>query len=227
LETPGIGLAPLPDQELACFHPLSFGFSAQEWSLACPNSSEELCLAFPTRTPIIAMTADAMAGDAEKFLAAGMDAYVSKPIRSGILRAEIDRLTQTKIIQEDIIMNKADHSSEAASVNLNELLGRVDNDRGLLCELLSIFKQEFPGYLQALQNAVARNDAAQVAGISHTLKGMLSSLAVTKAVAAITRLEQVARAEEMSSLRDALGTFEKEVQGLIPEMDSYLAEARP
>jgi len=124
-------------------------------------------------------------------------------------------------------MNKADHSSEAASVNLDELLGRVDNDRQLLCELLSIFKQEFPGYLQALQNGVARNDAGQVAGVSHTLKGMLSSLAVTKAVAAITRLEQLARAGEMSSLRAALGTFEKEVQGLIPEMDSYLAEARP
>jgi len=178
------------------------------------------------RTPIIAMTAHAMAGDAEKFLAAGMDAYVSKPIRSGILRAQIDRLTQTKISQEDIIMNKADHSSESASVNLNELLGRVDNDRELLCELLSIFKQEFPGYLEGLQNAVARGDAAQVARISHTLKGMLASLAATKAAACITRLEQLARAEEVSSLRDALAAFEKEAQGLLPEMDSYLAEAR-
>jgi len=122
-------------------------------------------------------------------------------------------------------MNKADHSSEAASVNLNELLARVDNDRELLCELLSIFKQEFPGHLQGLQNAVARNDAAQVARISHTLKGMLSSLAVTKAVASVTRLEQLAHAGEISSLRGALGALEKEVQGLLPEMDSYLAEA--
>jgi histidine phosphotransfer protein HptB len=146
--------------------------------------------------------------------------------QAGILRAEIDRSTQTRSSQEDVIMNKADHSSAAASVNLNELLERVDNDRELLYELLSIFKQEFPGYLQALQNAVARNDAAQVAGVSHTLKGMLSSLAATKAAACITRLEQLARAGEMSSLRDALGTFEKEVQGLLPEMDIYLAEAR-
>ena len=124
-------------------------------------------------------------------------------------------------------MNKTGQSSGAASVNLDELLARVDSDRELLRELLSIFKQEFPGHLEGLQNAVACHDAAQVARISHTLKGMLSSLAVTKAVASITRLEQLAHAGEISSLRGALDAFEKEVQGLLPEMDSYLAEARP
>src|SRR5260370_33097296 len=103
-----------------------------------------------------------------------MDAYVSRPIRCRILRAEIDRLTQNKISQEDIIMNKADHSSEAASVNLNELLARDDNDRELLCELLSIFKQEFPGHLHGLQTAEARNGPAHVAPLSPTLKRMRS-----------------------------------------------------
>jgi hypothetical protein len=47
--------------------------------------------------PIMAMTAHAMAGDAENFLAVGMDGYVSKPIQIGILRAEIDRLTHSPI----------------------------------------------------------------------------------------------------------------------------------
>jgi PAS domain S-box-containing protein len=178
------------------------------------------------RTPIIAMTAHAMAGDADKFLEAGMDSYISKPIQSGILRAEIDRLTQTQIIEGESKMSKEVHSSETTSINLNELLARVDNDRELLCDLLSIFKQEFPGYLQALQNAVERSDVAQVAGVSHTLKGMLSNLAVTKAAASISRLEQFARAGESLPLRKALAVFEQDVKGLLPEMESYLAEAR-
>jgi len=181
----------------------------------------------PRRMPIIAMTAHAMAGDADKFLDAGMDGYVSKPIQSSILRAEIDRLTHITINQEDSNMNKAIHSSEAASVNLHELLARVDNDRELLCDLLSIFKREFPGHLQALQNAVARNDATQVAGVSHMLKGMLSNLAVTKAATSAARLEQLARAEQIPPMRDALAAFEQDVQGLLPEMESYMAEARP
>jgi len=179
------------------------------------------------RTPIIAMTAHAMAGDADKFLDAGTDGYVSKPIQVGILRAEIDRLTHTVIHQKDSNMDKTIHSSGAASVDLNELLARVDNDRELLCDLLSIFQQEFPGHLQTLQNAVARNDTAQVVGVSHALKGMLANLAVTKAAAAAARLERLARDGEISPLRDALAAFEKEVQGLLPEMARYMAEARP
>ncbi len=179
------------------------------------------------RAPIIAMTAHAMAGDAGKFLDAGMDGYVSKPIQSGILRAEIDRLTQTNVTHEDSNMNKADRSPEAASVNLSELLARVDNDRELLRDLLSIFKREFPDHLTSLQNAVAGNDAVRAARISHTLKGMLANLAVTKAAASASRLERLARAGEISSLGDALATFEKEVAGLLPEMESYMAEARP
>ena len=124
-------------------------------------------------------------------------------------------------------MNNSDRTPETASVNLGELLARVDNDRELLCDLLSIFKREFPDQLTSLQTAVAGNDAAQAARVSHTLKGMLANLAVTKAAASASRLERLARAGENSSLGDALAAFEKDVQGLLPEMESYMGEARP
>jgi CheY-like chemotaxis protein/HPt (histidine-containing phosphotransfer) domain-containing protein len=178
-------------------------------------------------TPIIAMTAHAMAGDAERFLAAGMDGYVSKPIQAEILRAEIDRLTQSQIASEGECMTNKSNPPGASRVNLPELLARVDNDRELLCDLLSIFKEEFPGYIKSLEGAVVRKDVADVASISHTLKGMLSNLAVAKASASAARLEQLARARETASLLDAFAAFEQEVHGLLPEMETYMAEARP
>jgi two-component system sensor histidine kinase/response regulator len=178
-------------------------------------------------TPIIAMTAHAMAGDAEKFLGAGMDGYVSKPIDVAILRAEIDRLMQSKIASEGEYMKVQVNPPTVASVNLPELLARVDNDRELLCDLISIFKEEFPGHLKSLRDAVARSDSAEIVSISHSLKGMLSNLAVAKAAAAAARLEQIGRGGETVSLPDALVAFEREVQGLLPEMESYMVEARP
>lgn len=178
------------------------------------------------RTPIIAMTAHAMAGDAERFLEAGMDGYVSKPIQLGILRAEIDRLTQSKIRNEGECMMTDPNSSGASRVNLPELLARVDNDRELLWDLLSIFKEEFPRYVKSLEKAVAGMDTAEVASVSHTLKGMLLNLAVANASASAARLEELARAGETASLRDAFAAFERDVHGLLPEMESYMAEAR-
>jgi HPt (histidine-containing phosphotransfer) domain-containing protein len=167
-----------------------------------------------------------MAGDAERFLAAGMDGYVSKPIQAEILRAEIDRLTQSQIASEGECMTNKSNPPGASRVNLPELLARVDNDRELLCDLLSIFKEEFPGYIKSLEDAVVRKDAADVASVSHTLKGMLSNLAVAKASASAARLEQLARARETASFLDAFAAFEREVHGLLPEMETYMAEAR-
>src|SRR3954462_9975996 len=54
-----------------------------------------------------------------------------------------------------------------AGFNFSELLARVENDRGLLRELVTIFKDEFPRHLTDLREAVARQDAPRVANASH------------------------------------------------------------
>jgi two-component system sensor histidine kinase/response regulator len=168
-----------------------------------------------------------MTGDAHKCLQAGMDGYVSKPIRSELLSAEIKRVAGKKSRWKERAMHESKDLTAGTSVNLPELLARVDNDRELLRDLLSIFSEEFPRHLLALQEAVAHEDAKQVAIVSHTLKGMLSNLAVTKAAASAGQLEQQARVGDQSSLKQAFAAFESDVQGLLPEMETYMAEAHP
>lgn len=124
-------------------------------------------------------------------------------------------------------MEKSQDFPTGTSVNLPELLDRVDNDRELLCDLLSIFTEEFPRHFHALQKAVAGQDAKRVAIVSHTLKGMLSNLAVTKAAASAGHLEQQANGGDGSSLKEAFAAFEHDVHGLLPEMATYLAEVQP
>src|SRR5256885_6236356 len=118
-------------------------------------------------------------------------------------------------------------ASEEPLVNLSELLARVDNDRELLLDLISIFKEEFPAYVRSLEAAMGRKNFAEIASVSHTLKGMLSNLAVGKASVSAGRLEQLARAADAAAIQDAFRAFEQDVRGLLPEMESYMAEARP
>jgi HPt (histidine-containing phosphotransfer) domain-containing protein len=120
---------------------------------------------------------------------------------------------------------KGDRSSQGA-VNLGELLTRVENDSELLCELIGIFKEDFPRLLQSLQQSVAREDMKNVEATSHALKGMLSGLSVTQAAATASRLEQMGREGKTSGLTDALTLLESEVAQLLPELDAYAEEAK-
>ena len=118
--------------------------------------------------------------------------------------------------------------TEKVSSNLifdhGELLRRVDNDRELLHDLLTIFKEEFPRHLQALREAVDSGDGKLVAVAAHTLRGMLLNLAAGQAAAAVARLEQMGRSGEPSGIQDAFTAFEKDAMKLLPQLNACMAE---
>jgi two-component system, sensor histidine kinase and response regulator len=108
--------------------------------------------------------------------------------------------------------------------NLAELLVRVDNDQDLLYDLLAIFKEDFPKTMQSLETAVKGGDCRNTATLSHTLKGMLSSLGAAPAAAA--EIERLAKAEHRMQLSDALQAFEQQAASLVPQIEAYMAEVR-
>jgi CheY-like chemotaxis protein/HPt (histidine-containing phosphotransfer) domain-containing protein len=172
--------------------------------------------------PIIALTAHAMAGDAEKYLFSGMDGYVSKPVGIELLRAEIDRLAKVPGCVEERIMNGKNSSD--LDFDQGELLARVDNDRELLQELLMIFKEEFPRHLQALREAVDSSNGDRVASTAHALKGMLLNLAAHHAAASVSRLEQLGRSGDLPACQKAFAAFEKDATILLPQLEACVAE---
>ncbi len=163
-----------------------------------------------------------MAGDAEKYLSAGMDGYLSKPVESNLLQAEICRLAKVPVHKEkEAVKEKVPNSLD---FDQEELLARVDDDRELLHDLLRIFKEEFPRQLQVLHEAVGSGDGHRVAAAAHTMKGMLANLAASQSAASAERLEQLGRNGEKSDFRDALTAFEKDAARLLPHLDACIAE---
>jgi len=116
------------------------------------------------------------------------------------------------------------NSCSTSGFNLPELLARVENDRGLLRELVSIFKDEFPRHFADLRDAIARQDTVRVANVSHALKGMLTNLAVAGAANGAFTIEKLARQGDTASFAKAFAELEQQVQGLLPEMEARINE---
>ena len=98
-------------------------------------------------------------------------------------------------------MTESNHPSNESAIDFPELLSRVDNDRELLLDLMSIFKEDFPRHVRELTDVIAARDLKKLTVVSHTLKGMLANLAVTRAAAAAAKLEQLGRDRRLANPR--------------------------
>jgi two-component system sensor histidine kinase/response regulator len=165
--------------------------------------------------PILAMTAHAMRGDKEKYLASGMDGYVSKPIHPAGLFAEIERCL------------KASGGSNAMTENLqgtNELidrvslLERVEGDRELLTEMIHLFQEDAPKLLTAMRDALQRGDMAVLERSAHSLKGAASNLSAKATAAAALQLEKDANSKDAESAKKSLAAVERAVEHLLPAL---------
>ena len=96
--------------------------------------------------PVVAMTAHALKGDREKCLEAGMDGYVSKPIRVDLLEEEVRRAMET--FKPDSKTSALPSKRSEPTIDSAELLQRVDGDRELLWELIAAMREDLPKQLQ-------------------------------------------------------------------------------
>jgi two-component system, sensor histidine kinase and response regulator len=174
-----------------------------------------------SRIRIVAMTAHAMKGDRERCLAAGMDGYLSKPIRRKDLLDVVEG-TEKGSTEHSITPKRANQPSTEEAA----LLERVDGNVEIAIQLASAFLEESPKLLADLRKAFARKDSKSVNFAAHALKGALSNFAAVETVELAFNIENLGKAGHLPSAEILLPRITEQVQQLQTKMKTFVEAQR-
>jgi PAS domain S-box-containing protein len=160
---------------------------------------------------IVAMTAHAMKGDRERCLAAGMDAYVTKPLRPQELYEVVEGLAP-------VASCALAPSADPVALDLAVALKRVDGDLDLLKELAGIFLDECPQRMAEIRQAIRQRDLAKLQREAHGLKGSVGTFGAQETFEAALRLESVGRGEDWGHVEEAWAALEQAIGRLEPAL---------
>ena len=161
----------------------------------------------PRRVPIIAMTANALKGDRERCLEAGMDDYLTKPVRREALAAALARwfpgqTARPPICPADPPVAPGDNGCIDPAVLAD--LRSLDATGELLSTLRAHFLEETPLQLAAMRAALSRGEAAALADTAHALKGSSGNLGAIRMPQLCGELQALGRAHDLITAGDLL-----------------------
>ncbi len=178
------------------------------------------------RIPIIALTARAMKGDKEECLNAGMDGYVSKPLKLEELLAAIAKADSGK---------ENENSTGACPLHgeeKNEVFDRslavngIAGDLNLYAEIVKIFTDSCPHMISQIREAIHQGNASELERGAHALKGSASNFGAKTTINLAQKLETFGKSRALSTAKDVFAELEIEIKCLTKALEESLAKPK-
>jgi signal transduction histidine kinase/CheY-like chemotaxis protein/HPt (histidine-containing phosphotransfer) domain-containing protein len=163
------------------------------------------------RVPIVACTANAMEGERERCLAAGMDDYLTKPVRGRQLLECFARLF-------GVSGRAYTPKPLQRPLTWRQRLQGMGFDEEAILRLAHSFCESVPSRLQILRHAFDENDYPQVRLMAHTLKSSLTIFGADLAAQAAAQLEMRAAANDLTDSAESLLRVESDTRSLLEEV---------
>jgi|GEM_PF-777244 len=171
---------------------------------------------------IIAMTANAMAGDREKCLASGMDDYISKPIEPDELEAKLrHHLTGTASPAHKDSLEATDDFLGTPLWSEPALLKRVGNKHARLVKIIATCLAEMPAYSQQLQALLEAQCWGEITEQAHMLKGISANLSALRLERICAAIELAARDQDLNRTQTLVQAYHATHQQLRDKLEHY------